>query len=185
MFSACATAQSACPFQKPSSLIMPSPDPALAPALVTRVRTLSRLRQLSHVLDNAIPIPGVGRIGLDPILGLLPGGGDVLTGAIAVYVVFEAARLGVPAATLGRMGLNILMDVLSGTVPILGDLVDVAWKANARNVALLEKHLETPRESGRADKIFAGVLILGLVVLIITVASLSFMIVRWLLGLVS
>ncbi|MEO1592178.1 MAG: DUF4112 domain-containing protein [Cyanobacteria bacterium J06632_22] len=153
--------------------------------LTSRSGTLLRLRRLSHVLDNAIPIPGVGRVGLDPILGLLPGGGDILTGAISIYVVFEAARLGVPAATLGRMGLNILADVLSGTVPLLGDLVDVAWKANARNVALLEKHIESPRESGRADKIFAVLLIAALIALILAVASLSFMIVRGLMTLVT
>ena len=162
---------------------MPSTKPATD--LTARASTLSRLRQLSHVLDNAIPIPGVGRIGLDPILGVLPGGGDLLTGAISVYVVFEAARLCVPAATLGRMGFNILLDVLSGTVPLLGDLVDVAWKANARNVTLLEQHIANPRESGRADKIFAVVLIVALVALIVAVASLSVFVVRGLLSLIS
>ena len=162
---------------------MPSTKPLVD--MSSRVVTLARLRRLSHVLDNAIPIPGIGRIGLDPILGVLPGGGDLLTGVISVYVVFEAARLGVPAATLGRMGLNILLDVASGTVPIVGDLVDVAWKSNARNVALLEQHIESPRQSGRVDKIFAVVLIVALVVLILAVASLSVMVVRWLIGVVS
>ncbi|MEL7502983.1 MAG: DUF4112 domain-containing protein [Cyanobacteria bacterium J06554_6] len=148
----------------------------------THAGALSRLRRLSHVLDNAIPIPGIGRIGLDPIIGLLPGGGDLLTGAISVYVVFEAARLGVPAATLGRMGWNILLDVLSGTIPLVGDLFDMAWKANVQNVALLERHIESPRESGMADKVFAFILIAFLLLLIGSVASLSVIVVRWLLG---
>lgn len=96
-------------------------------SLATAPASLKRLRQISHVLDKAIPVPGTKvRIGLDPILGLLPGGGDVLTGLMSVYIVFEGARMGVPAATLGRMGTNIVLDVLTGTVPVLGDLFDVA-----------------------------------------------------------
>ncbi|MEO1623161.1 MAG: DUF4112 domain-containing protein, partial [Cyanobacteria bacterium J06632_3] len=122
-----------------------------------------RLRQISHVLDNAIPVPGTKvRVGLDPIVGLLPGGGDVLTGLLSVYIVFEGARMGVPAATLGRMGMNILRDVLTGTVPVLGDLFDVTWKANSQNVKLLEKHIAAPEPRRTADKLFALVVIVAL-----------------------
>ena len=135
---------------------------------------LRRLRQISHILDNAIPIPGTSaRIGLDPILGLLPGAGDTLTGLMSVYIVFEAARMGVPAATLGRMGVNILFDLLTGTVPVLGDLVDVTWKANSKNVALLEKHVSDPIPSRAADKVFAIALIIILLIVVVGIASLS------------
>ncbi|MEO1447706.1 MAG: DUF4112 domain-containing protein, partial [Cyanobacteria bacterium J06635_11] len=73
--------------------------------------SLQRLRQMSYLLDNAIAIPGTKvRFGLDPILGVLPGGGDVLTGLMSVYIVFAAARMGLPAQTLGRMGFNIVLD---------------------------------------------------------------------------
>lgn len=133
-----------------------------------------RLRQISHVLDNAIPVPGTKvRVGLDPIVGLLPGGGDVLTGLLSVYIVFEGARMGVPAATLGRMGMNILLDVLTGTVPVLGDLFDVTWKANSQNVKLLEKHIAAPEPSRAADKLFAIVVIVALIALVMGVAALS------------
>lgn len=148
--------------------------------------SLNRLRQISHVLDNAIPIPGLGtRVGLDPILGLLPGGGDVLTGLVSVYIVFEAAKMGLPAQTLGRMGFNILLDVLSGTVPVLGDLFDVTWKANSQNVALIEKHVASPEPSRAADKLFAIAIIILLVALVLGMAALSLWVVTRLIGLIA
>ena len=163
---------------------MPISDPPPTVAEHKSKLALQRLRALSHVLDNAIAIPGIGyRVGLDPLIGLLPGGGDLVGGFISIYVVAEAARLGVPAATLGRMGLNILTEVVMGTVPMIGDLFDVAWKANARNVALLERHLHQPIPSGRADKLFAIVLITGLLIIVIGAATLSLLFVRWVLQL--
>jgi hypothetical protein len=146
--------------------------------------SVQRLRQMSHLLDNAITIPGTGyRFGLDPILGLLPGGGDVLTGVMSIYIVFEAARMGLPAPTLGRMGFNILLDTLSGTVPVLGDLFDVTWKANSQNVALLEKHIANPMPSRAADKLFAVVVIAALLALVLGMAALSFWVVSSLVSL--
>ncbi|MEO1388191.1 MAG: DUF4112 domain-containing protein [Cyanobacteria bacterium J06634_6] len=160
---------------------MPSPAPPNpAPKASSNVpvtaapAAIKRLRQISHVLDNAIPIPGSkARIGLDPILGLLPGGGDVFTGLLSVYIVYEGARMGVPAPTLARMGGNILLDVLTGTVPVIGDLFDVTWKANSQNVTLLEKHVADPVPSRAADKVWAVVVIALLVALVIGMASLS------------
>lgn len=142
---------------------------------VTQVSaSIKRLRQMSHLLDNAIAVPGTKvRFGLDPILGVLPGGGDVLTGLMSVYIVFEGARMGLPAPTLGRMGFNILLDTLTGLVPVIGDLFDVTWKANAQNVALLEKHVANPVPSRTADKVFALLIIVGLVALVLAMAALS------------
>jgi len=136
--------------------------------------SLKRLRQISHLLDNAIPVPGTKyRFGLDPILGLLPGGGDMAGGLMSVYIVFEAMRMGVPAETIGRMGANIVLDLLTGTVPVVGDLFDVAFKANSLNVALLEKHVAAPEPSKASDKIFAAVVIVALIALVIGMAALS------------
>ena len=140
----------------------------------TASASLKRLQQMSYVLDKAIAIPGSNiRVGLDPILGLLPGGGDVVTGLLSVYIVFEAAKMGLPAQTLGRMGGNILLDVLSGMVPVLGDVFDVSWKANSQNVALIEKHLAAPTPSRAADTVVAIIVIVGLVTLVIGIAALS------------
>ena len=151
---------------------------------VRQANALARLRQISHLLDNAVPIPGIGyRVGLDPLIGLLPGGGDLLAGAISLYIVLEAARFGVPAATLGRMGFNILLEVIAGSIPMMGDLFDVVWKANVKNVALLERHIQAPRPSGIADRLFAIVLIAVLLMVIVAVASISIWVLHWLLQL--
>ncbi len=126
--------------------------------------TLDRLRALTHVMDNAIVIPGTDiRFGLDPILGFLPGGGDLIGSVMSVYLVFECVRLGLPKATLGRMLSNLLLDTVVGTVPVAGDLFDVGWKANSRNLKLLEAHLNDPAPQAVADKKFIALIILGLI----------------------
>ena len=113
---------------------------------------VNHLRRLSHLLDNAIPIPGTGyRLGLDPILGLMPGGGDTIAGILGAYIVVEAARIGLPRQVIGKMVGNILFDSVIGTVPVLGDLFDVAWKANVRNIALLEEHLHLTQKNRKSD----------------------------------
>ncbi len=129
---------------------------------------LQRVRQIGHLLDNAIVIPGTKyRIGLDPLLGLLPGGGDLAGVALSAYIVFEAARFGVPKSTVGRMVVNLVADTLLGTLPVLGDFFDFTWKANSRNLALLESHVTAGTLQRRADRRFMlGLgIVLGLIVL--------------------
>ena len=147
---------------------------------------LKRLRTLTHVLDNAIPIPGTPyRIGLDPLLGMIPAGGDIAGAAVSAYIVVSAAKLGLPRESLVRMVMNILLEVFVGTVPVLGDLFDVAWKANARNVRLLKAHLQSPQPRRQADRVFFVVLMTGLLILIGAIATLSFLIFRLLLQLLA
>jgi hypothetical protein len=142
-------------------------------------QVLRRLRLISHVLDNAIPIPGTNyRIGIDPILGLLPGAGDVVGSALSTYIVFEAARFGLPRETLIRMVGNILFETFTGSVPVLGDVVDATWKANMRNLALLETHLSpnTPtnqRPSRKADVGFIVLLVIGFILLTIGILTVT------------
>ena len=103
---------------------------------------VKRVLIVAYVLDEGVRVPGIGyRIGIDPLLGILPGAGDVLTGGISLYIVVEAARLGVSYTTLYRMIANISLDVIVGTVPIVGDLSDVVWKANTRNFELVLEEL--------------------------------------------
>lgn len=105
-------------------------------------RAVARLSRLAHLLDSAIRIPGTGiRFGADSIVGLAPGIGDALTGLLAAYIVVEAARLGVPKRKLLRMAANVGLDATVGAIPILGDLFDVAFKANRRNLRIIEEHL--------------------------------------------
>ena len=140
----------------------------------TKTITLERLRQISNLLDNAIAIPGTEyRVGLDPILGLLPGGGDTLTAFFSAYIVWEAAQMGLPRETLIRMVWNIVLDSLLGFIPVLGDIFDVAWKANVKNISLIESHLASPVPSKKVNKLFLILLLAGLILFIIGISWLT------------
>ena len=109
--------------------------------------SLDRLRGIATVLDDAVRIPGTRiRFGLDALLGLLPGAGDAVTGAVAAYAIVLAARLGAPPVVIARMTMNVLIDVATGTIPVLGDIFDVGWKANRKNVQLLERYQAQPQK---------------------------------------
>lgn len=133
------------------------------------------LRRLAHLLDSSIPLPGGFRIGLDGIIGLIPGLGDLVGTVLSSYIVGQAYRLGASPAVLLRMAGNILLDTLAGAVPIVGDLFDFVWKANRRNVELLDRYLDNPgrtkrRSGGLMALIILGVLGLGVVGIIAAVA---------------
>lgn len=130
-------------------------------------RRLRRLRRLAWFLDRSIPI-GRWRVGVDPILGLLPGAGDWIGAVLSLYVFYEGARLGMPGPVLTRMAGNILVETIVGAVPVLGDLFDFAWQANMRNMELIERHYRPQlpgRSLGRIWLIAALVAILVLAVL--------------------
>ena len=145
--------------------------------------TLKRLRAFSRLLDKAITIPGtkIG-IGLDPILGLLPVGGDFLGVLLSAYIVLEAARLGASKATLGRMTANIIIDSLVGAIPILGDFFDFAWQANDHNIKLLEEHLKFPSQKKRADTWFVLLLLVILLFLAIGLVTFTVVVTRFIWG---
>ncbi len=123
----------------------PTPEPEILRPRVARGADLfsdRNLDLLSHLLDDFLRIPGTQiRFGLDGIVGLIPGIGDVL-GAMASWIIILAAWLrGVPRVTLARMLANVAIETIVGTVPVLGDAFDIAWKANRRNFALLERSI--------------------------------------------
>ena len=141
------------------------------PADESKAIVLRRLRQLSDLLDNAVAIPGTNyRVGIDPLLGLLPGGGDTLGAILSAYIVLQAAQLGAPRPTLVRMVWNILLDSLVGTIPLLGDFVDVAWKANTKNMALLEAHMRSPYNRQKTDTWFVYLLLGGVILIAIAIS---------------
>ena len=103
---------------------------------------LDRLRRVAQVYDSGFRIPGTRfTIGLDPLIGLIPGLGDLIGAGVAIWIVAEAAHLGVSGFVMLRMLLNIAIDTLGGAVPVVGDVFDALWKANLKNVRLLERHL--------------------------------------------
>ena len=109
---------------------------------IKRLATLNRIRQLSRLMDTSLRIPGTGfRIGLDPIIGLVPGAGDLISTAFSAYIIFLATRFGIPRQDLTEMIFNVALESVVGTVPLVGDLFDAFYKSNIRNLAILEKHL--------------------------------------------
>jgi hypothetical protein len=109
-----------------------------------RIRaTRERLQQIAYWLENCIPIPGTRwKIGLEPIIGLVPVAGDAIGFALSTLIIFEGIKLGAPSSLITRMVGITVFDVLVGLVPVLGDLFDFAYKANRRNAQLLTKHLD-------------------------------------------
>jgi len=113
-------------------------------------RSTLQMRQLAWLLDESIPIPWLGmRVGIDGLIGLIPGIGDLISAGIASYIIRQAHLLGVPRVVLLRMTLNSAVDFVIGSIPFLGDLFDFTWKANKRNVRLVLEHLEHPRRAQR------------------------------------
>jgi hypothetical protein len=108
-----------------------------------RLRNLNRIRRISRFMDTAFKIPVIGfKVGWDPIIGLIPGAGDLVATAISAYVIVLAARFHLPAGVLKKMVLNIGLEALVGTIPLVGDIFDAYYKANVRNLVLLETHLQ-------------------------------------------
>ena len=144
---------------------------------------LAQLRRWAELLDSAFKVPGLPvRFGLDAVAGLVPGVGELTTPAFSVLLLSHGLRAGVPLRVLGRMVFNTGVDALIGLVPVLGDITDIGWKANLRNLALLEGHAAsgaalTPR--GTTWIVVAGVLLLVLVVL---VAIVPILLVIWVLA---
>jgi hypothetical protein len=134
---------------------------------------------LSRVLDTWFRVPGTSiRFGLDGIVGFIPGVGDLLGGLASCIIVLAAYFRGVALVTIARMVANVGIEVLVGMVPVLGNLFDIAWRANRRNYHLLERSLAAPQRDTWRDWLFMGLLGLGLLAL----AMLPFLLLLWLGG---
>jgi len=144
--------------------------------------TRRRLGKLAHMLDSAIPLPGGYRVGFDGIIGLVPGIGDLTGAAFSSYIIAEAHRLGVSRIVLMRMLGNMAVESLVGVIPVAGDLFDFAWKANRRNVALLERHMDQPHEVRRQSTWMLGLIAGVLILLALAVFALSIWLLRTLLA---
>ena len=149
-------------------------------------RDLDKARALARVLDTAVGVPGTRlRIGLDAILGLIPGAGDAVSSALSGYIILAAARAGASKPVLLRMVGNVLLDTIIGAVPVLGDLFDVVFRSNARNVALLERHAVDPARVDRGSRRLGVVVVAILVLAILGIVTLGFLLARMLWGLIT
>ncbi|MEJ1962366.1 MAG: DUF4112 domain-containing protein [Gammaproteobacteria bacterium] len=137
---------------------MPSQDPVHA-------EHLRRYALIVNVMDQAFRVPGTPwRFGLDALIGLVPGVGDIATGVIGAYGLVVAFQVGAPASIQTRMLLNLLFDAAVGSIPIAGDLFDFAFKANVRNQRLLLGWLRQPDRTRRSSSLLLGGLLIALLV---------------------
>ncbi len=137
---------------------------------------------LARLMDSIFVIPGTRiRFGLDALIGLIPGLGDTLTSFVSIYILKVASRCGVPRVTLVRMAMNIGIDYVVGIVPFVGDAFDIYWKANLKNVALLQRHLQSTtaaeRKARSGDWLFVALLGAALVALLVGCITIAYWIV--------
>ncbi len=140
-----------------------------------------KLNRLAWLLDSTFRIPGTQiRFGLDGLIGLIPGIGDAAGAVISSHILTQAAQMGVPKSILLKMAFNIGLDAILGIIPILGDVSDFMWKANQRNVELLNDYLEQPEKTVTHSRFFVA--IMGLVVFsgVVFIGMLGFLLIRWL-----
>lgn len=123
-----------------------------------------RIGRVTRLLDDVIRVPGTDvRVGLDPVIGMVPVVGDAVTALAGAWVIAEAARFGIPRIVLARMVVNLLADLGIGAIPVIGDVYDVVFRSNARNLDLFRRHALDPGATTRGERAF----LLGLVLVII------------------
>jgi Domain of unknown function (DUF4112) len=146
----------------------------------------SSIRRLARLLDAAVRVPGTNvRFGLDAILGLVPGAGDVAGGLLSTFIIVQAARLGAPRSVLARMVMNVAIDSIVGAVPLLGDLFDVGWKSNIRNADLLEHYVARPQATRTASRWAVVGAVAAVVLIVAGMVAVIAAIVRGVAGLAS
>lgn len=140
---------------------------------------VSALQQLARLLDAAVRIPGTNiRFGLDAVLGLIPGAGDIAGGILSTFIIVKAANLGAPRSVLARMVMNVAIDSIVGAVPILGDIFDVGWKSNMRNAGLLEQYAAAPVATRRTSRLTVVAAVAAVLLIVVAMIAFVVMIVR-------
>jgi Domain of unknown function (DUF4112) len=144
------------------------------------------LERLAWWLDSAIAVPGTRiRVGIDALIGLIPGVGDVAGMLMSSYIIAVAARRGAPPSALARMAINVALETLVGAVPILGDIFDALWRANDRNVRLLRQHRVAPQAVRRQSRAVVMAWVVGSIAVVAAVSVVAFNVLRWLIREVS
>lgn len=123
-----------------------------------------RIGRVTHVLDELVSVPGTSiKVGLDPVIGVIPIAGDALAALVGVWVIIEASRFGIPRVVLGRMLANLVLDLGIGAIPLIGDAYDLFFRSNSRNLALFRRHALDPGASTRGEQaFFVGLLLLAI-----------------------
>jgi hypothetical protein len=147
---------------------------------MTEQEAPTTLNNVADLMDRRFTIPGTNfRFGVDSVIGLIPGIGDWAGGLIAIYFPVHAAVVKVPAPVIFRMFLNIIIDILIGSIPLLGDLFDVTWKANVRNVRLMQQYQHDPETTKTHSQWYIwSVVALFILVIILLLLFISWLLIR-------
>jgi hypothetical protein len=133
----------------------------------TALRDLRDVERIAKLMDSQFKIPGTGfRFGLDGLIGLIPGAGDLSTFAVSAYMLTIMAKNGASGFVLARMVVNVLLDAAIGSIPVLGDLFDIVFKANMRNLRLMQQHYKEGRHRGSAWKVIIPIIIILLLIVV-------------------
>ena len=154
-------------------------DTRLRPLTQGQQARLVALRRVAELMDSAFVLPGTAyRIGLDPIIGLVPWIGDLVSPLFTVALLWQARDVRIPKVVLARMIFNAAVDAIIGTIPFAGDLFDFGWKANLRNMALLERHAYEEHPASLGDWAF----VLAMILTVVLLAAVPFVIAGWLIS---
>jgi len=138
----------------------------------------ARISRLTWLLENVFRVPGTERrFGLEPIIGLLPGTGDLISGIVGLGLIVEALRFRLPKVVIVRMVMNTLLDLVVGVVPVLGDLFDFAFKSNSRNLSLFRRYASDPERSTRGETAF----VVGVILVVVGALVAALLAIGWLL----
>ena len=133
---------------------------------------LIRLKRLSERLDNTFTIPGTKyKIGIEALIGAVPIIGDLIGGILASYIMYSGMKMGAPPRIIARMAVNIAIDFAIGSIPIIGDLFDLVWKANKKNVELIEETTLLNEETNKINYLIVATLIVGLIAIILAMLA--------------
>jgi hypothetical protein len=139
-----------------------------------------RIELLSYLLDHRFQGPWGMKFGLDGVLGLIPGVGDLVTTGLSIYILTLAASLGAGPSLLVRMGLNIFIESIVDLIPIVGNVFDFYWKSNIKNVELLRRHLKSPVREAIKSRVILALISLGLILLLVFSAILTIRFIKFL-----
>ena len=146
-----------------------------------RIEQKEKLNRLAWLMDNSFRIPGTQmRFGLDGLIGLIPGLGDAVGAIISSHILTQAAQMGAPKSLLLKMAFNIALDAVLGIIPVVGDVSDFIWKANQRNVQLLNDYVEEPQKTVIHSRFFVGIVGFLAVSVVVLIGAFGFLLMRWL-----
>ncbi|WP_411728057.1 DUF4112 domain-containing protein [Methyloglobulus sp.] len=150
------------------------------------MKNIKQLERWAWLLDNSIRIPGTSiKMGLDSLIGLIPGIGDITGGALSSYILLQAVNTGVSPIVIARMAVNIVLDTLIGMIPLVGDIFDISFKANLRNIELMTSYFNSPQEAVKRNTISIVIISISLISALVIIVWITIKIFVWLLNAVN